>query len=152
ERSARRSAALGPEQRKLDVFIGKWINEGYTVARPEVPSAKILTSDIYEWAPGGFFILHTAYGRIGEHDVGGIEIISYEPQAGSYLSRFYDSQGNVNASQLTELDGAWTWSDKRARCTATFSQDSKTQTAHHESSEDGTTWIPSMDVTLRKIA
>ena len=59
-----------PEHRRLDVFIGKWINEGETVATPDVPAARIVTSDVYEWIPGRFSVLHTAYGRIGDLDVG----------------------------------------------------------------------------------
>jgi hypothetical protein len=41
-----------PEHTRLEVFIGKWINEGETVATSDAPAAKILTSDIYEWIPG----------------------------------------------------------------------------------------------------
>jgi hypothetical protein len=80
-------AAPGAEHRRLDVFIGKWINEGQTVARPGMPAMRILTSDIYEWAPGGFFVVHVAYGSIGHIDVGGVEIMSYDADAGSYRSR-----------------------------------------------------------------
>ena len=49
----------GAEHKLLDVFIGKWINEGHTAASADAPSVKILTSDVYEWVPGGFFVLHT---------------------------------------------------------------------------------------------
>ncbi len=151
ERTAETPAQPGPEHRKLGVFAGKWINQGHTIARDGVPSAEILTSDIYEWAPGGFFLVHSAYGRIGEFGVGGIEIISFDPAAGSYVSRFFDSQGNASTARLTEKDGHWTWADEHTRTTASFSQDGMVQTAHHESSEDGTTWIASMDVTLYRI-
>lgn len=91
ERSARQQTAPGPEHSRLGVFIGQWINMGHTVARPGVPSTQILTSDIYEWAPGGYFVVHTAYGRIGDIDVGGVEVIGYDPRAGSYRSHFFDS-------------------------------------------------------------
>jgi hypothetical protein len=100
ERTAKMPARPGPEHRKLDVFVGKWINQGHTVARDGVPPTEILTSDVYEWVPGGFFLIHTAYGRIGEHGVGGIEIISYDPAPGSYISRFFDSQGNAAAAAI----------------------------------------------------
>ncbi len=59
----------------LAVLVGKWINEGRTIGAGEIPSVPILTSDVYEWAPGGFFILHSAFGTIGETTVGGVEII-----------------------------------------------------------------------------
>jgi hypothetical protein len=55
----------------LAVLIGRWINEGRTTATAEVPPVPILTSDAYEWAPGGFFVVHTAFGKIGEASVGG---------------------------------------------------------------------------------
>jgi hypothetical protein len=59
----------------LGILIGKWINEGHTVATAEVSSVPILTSDAYEWATSGFFVVHSAYGRIGEASVGGVEIL-----------------------------------------------------------------------------
>jgi len=132
----------------LDVLIGKWINEGRTIASPEVPSAVILTSDIYEWAPGGFFVVHSAYGSIGETSVGGVEIIGVAGDA--YASTFYDSFGNVHTSRMEINGDVIRWLGERTRCTATLSDGGMTQVAHHESSHDGTTWTASMDVTLRK--
>jgi hypothetical protein len=43
----------------------------------------ILTSDVYEWAPGGFFVVHSAFGKIGETSVGGVEIIGVDGPAGA---------------------------------------------------------------------
>src|SRR5947209_2767608 len=99
----------GPEHKRLEVFIGKWINDGYTVAAPDSPSVKILTSDVYEWMPGGFFVLHTAYGRIGTMDVGGTEILGYDQATGNYFTRFYDNRGNVHESELTMDGDTCTW-------------------------------------------
>jgi hypothetical protein len=151
ERTSHHAATPGPEHRNLDIFIGKWINTGHTAPRPGVPSAEILTSDIHEWAPGGFVVIRSAYGLIGDIAVGAVEIISHDPAAGCYRAQLFDSQGNTSVSQLSEADGVWTWTGQRARCTATFSDDGTIQTAHHERSDDGLTWQPSMDVTLRKI-
>ena len=132
----------------LSVLIGKWINEGHTVATPEVPSLPILTSDVYEWAPGGFFVVHSAYGRIGDSSVGGVEIIAVAGDA--YSSTFYDSFGNVHTSRV-EVDGdVIRWLGELTRCTAIFTDGGLTQVAHHESSANGVSWTPSMEVTLRK--
>jgi hypothetical protein len=81
-----------------------------------------------------------------------VEIISHDPDAGCYRTQLFDSQGNTNVSQLRLADGVWRWTGPRTRCTATFSDDGSTQAAHHEYSEDGETWQPSMTVTLRKAA
>jgi hypothetical protein len=50
----------------LEILIGSWINQGQTIATPDVPPVPILTSDVYEWVPGGFFVVHSAFGKIGE--------------------------------------------------------------------------------------
>jgi hypothetical protein len=76
--------AATPGHEPLEIFIGKWMTAGETVATEDVPAVKILASDVYEWMPGGFFILHTAHGRIGEQDVGGTEIIGFDAAAKVY--------------------------------------------------------------------
>ncbi|MGC2174592.1 MAG: hypothetical protein WA614_03910 [Acidimicrobiales bacterium] len=134
----------------LDAFIGKWINEGCTVATSEAPSIPILTSDVYEWAPGGFFVIHTAYGKIGETSVGGVEVIGVDGDA--YRSTFYDSFGNVHTSRV-EIEGdVIKWFGDRTRCVATMEDEGSTQTAHHEVMIGDDKWVPSMDVTLRKVS
>lgn len=136
--------------RALEVFVGKWINEGHTVATEQAPSVPILTSDVYELAPGGFVVVHSAYGKIGETSVGGVEIIGVEGDA--YVSTFYDSFGNVHSSRV-EIDGdVVRWIGERTRCTATITDEGRTQVALHEASQDGVTFAPSMEVTLRKVA
>jgi hypothetical protein len=142
---------VGEEQRKLEIFIGKWINVGHTLTRPGVPSMPIITSDVYEWVPGGFFVLHAAYGKIGDIDVGGVEILGYQREAGHYRSQLFDSGGAASASTLSEVGGVWTWLGERTRCTATFSENNTVQSAHHELLLDGQGWQPSMEVTLRKV-
>jgi uncharacterized protein DUF1579 len=140
ERDARHEA--------LGVFIGKWINEGQTIGTPEAPSVPILTSDVYEWAPGGFFVIHSAFGRIGGTSVGGVEVIGVDGDG--YSSTFYDSFGNVHTSRMEIDRDVIKWFGERTRCVATIDDGGSTQVAHHEVTADGTNWIASMDVTLRK--
>lgn len=139
----------GPEHKLLDVFIGKWINEGQTVG--SAPAVKILTSDVYEWMPGGFFVLHTAYGRIGNMDVGGTEIISYDAASQQYRSHFFDSQGNISLQELTVSGDTWKWAGEQTRCTAVFTDRGKTQTAYHERLDEQGNWVSSMEVTLTRV-
>jgi hypothetical protein len=63
-----------------------------------------------EWVPGRFFVIHTAYGRIGDQAVGGIEIIGYDEMTRNFRTHFFDSQGNVGTQNLTFRDSVWTWS------------------------------------------
>jgi hypothetical protein len=141
----------GPEHKRLDVFIGKWMNEGQTIAGASAPAVSILTSDVYEWMPGGFFVLHTAYGRIGNMDVGGTEIIGYDAASKKYRSHFFDSQGNINMQEVTASGDTWKWTGEQTRCTAVFTDRGKTQRAHHERLDEHGNWVPAMDVTLIKV-
>lgn len=147
----RQSLEPADEHKRLGIFIGKWINEGFTVESPDAPSVKILTSDVYEWMPGGFFVLHTAYGRVGDVDVGGTEILGYDPGKMRYFATFYDSVGVVHEDALTVDGDSWTWKGSTTGCTAAFTQSGRVQTAHHVRLDPGGRWVPSMEVVLRKV-
>ena len=140
-RSPRRDEAL-------ELLIGNWINEGVTI-EAENPSVPIVTSDVYEWVPGRYFVIHSAYGMIGDTSVGGVEIIGVTGDG--YSSAFYDSFGNTHSSRMEIVGHVITWTGERTRCTATITEGGSTQVAHHEVSIDGKTWTASMDVTLRKV-
>jgi len=151
KRTTETGAAPDAAHRRLDIFIGKWINQGHTMASADVPSVEILTSDVYEWMPGGFFVLHTAYGRIGTMGVGGTEILSYDAESGSYRAHFFDSQGNVSVHRLAVQGDTWIWTGTTTRCRAIFTNDGMTQTAHHERLDEHGQWVPAMEVTLTKV-
>jgi hypothetical protein len=146
--------------RLLDVFIGRWITNGKTID-PDGSSVKIHSSDIYEWAPGGFFVIHTAYGGIGEVDVGGVEIIGFDGMSKKFDSHLFDNQDNIIISELTEDNGIWTWngptpfqkhgSIEQHRATVEVLENGKFMTAYHEISDDGENWKPCMDVKMTKV-
>jgi Protein of unknown function (DUF1579) len=136
---------------RLSVFIGRWLTEGETVATPERPSVKIFASDVYEWGPGGQFIMHPAYGRIEEQDVGGLEVIGYDPATEQFRTHFFDHTGNVITETLTFRDGTLEWQAMHHRCKGVFTDNGRTLTAHHERLDDGKRWAPSIIVTLRKV-
>jgi Protein of unknown function (DUF1579) len=140
-----------PEHEVLNSLVGKWITVGETIQADGTPALAISASDVYERVAGGYFVLHTAYGRIGDSNVGGIEIIGYDADAKKYLTYFFDSQGNITTEDLTYDDGTWTWSGPHTRATGVLSDDGKSMPTLHEWSEDGVTWRPSMDVTLWKV-
>jgi hypothetical protein len=75
---------------------------------------------------GGFFVIQSACGLIGDFAVGGAEIISHDSEAGCHRTPFFDSQGNTTGSQLRLVDGVWTWTGTQTR----FSDDRTIQTAH----------------------
>jgi hypothetical protein len=50
-----RPVEAGPEVRRLEVLIGRWITEGHVLDDAGEPATRIVASDVYEWAPGRFF-------------------------------------------------------------------------------------------------
>jgi hypothetical protein len=140
-----------PEHELLGSLIGKWMTVGETVPAEGEPAVTIHASDVYEWVAGGLFVVHTAYGVIGEEDVGGIELIGYDPTAKRFHTHFFDSQGNVSQQELTYDEGTWTWSGPHARATGVLSDGGRAMPTLHEWSDDGINWRPSMNITLRKV-
>lgn len=115
----------GVEYRLLDAIVGRWMNVGHTFGSDGVPDLSIRTTDIYEWAPGGFFVVHTAFGLIGEQAVGGIEITGrYNPEPRAFQTTFFDSQGNVTNEELFVDATTWRWVGTDVRCTGTLEKQS----------------------------
>ena len=90
-------AAPVPELERLNVFIGRWLTEGETTPQDGTPAEPIVASDVYQWAPGGRFIMHPAYGRIGSVAVGGLEVIGYDASTGQFETHFLIARGIPNA-------------------------------------------------------
>lgn len=135
----------------LDPIIGQWITEGYTAKDTQNPALQVVASDIYEWGPGRKFIIHYAYGRIGNTTAGGIEIIRYDQADRKFKTFFINSDGNVIEEELI-IDGKhWIWVGENVRCKGTWSDDGKSLTALHEKSHDGKNWAPAIDITLKKV-
>jgi Protein of unknown function (DUF1579) len=85
-----------PEHEFMSSLVGNWITLGETIPADGTPPLEIRASDIYEWVAGGFLLVHTAYGRIGETDVGGVELIGYDAETKKFRTYFFDSQGNIS--------------------------------------------------------
>jgi hypothetical protein len=144
-----------PEPDRLGIFVGRWRTTGRTTS-PDAPAVEIESTDIYEWLPGNHFVVHRWDSRIGEARAGGIEMMGYDAAAGAFRTHFFDSDGNSGTEQLTVEGQTWTWLGANVmgvawhRCTSDVSDDGNVMTARHEKSDDGVTWNPWMDVTLRR--
>src|SRR5262245_28243940 len=88
----------------------------------------ITTSDVYEWVPGGFFVLHTAYGRSGEFGGGAVEVIGYDDERGEYTSHLFDSAGNRSTHRLVKHGDVRTYFGDTTRATVEFSDGNTVQT------------------------
>ena len=151
-RSQKERQSRDPEYDNLEILIGKWINVGKTEPMGNEPPLNITTSDIYEWLPGKYWILHTAYGRLGNMDVGGVEMIGYDRETGKYISHFYDSRGNASEHEIIVDGNTMMWKGNGTSCTSVFTEKGKIQTAHHIRLDENGKWVPSMELVLTKVS
>lgn len=135
----------------LNPLIGRWITDGRTIATGDSPSVPIVASDTYEWLPGGFFVMHVAHGKIGDVPVGGIEILGWDEEKQTLTTWFFDSEGNHSSHRLTQNGDKWTWQGTDARATGILEDDGRRFVTKHERSDDGKTWLHSMDVVLTRV-
>jgi Protein of unknown function (DUF1579) len=142
---------LGPEHRRLEVFLGTWMSKGQTEAGPNGPAEKMMHHHSYEWLPGGFHLFHRWDGHIGEHESKGIEIIGYDAPSEAYDLHFFDSDGWSRIYKGTVHGRTWTLKGAGERCTIVFSEDAKTMTTHWDRTTDGVNWHPLCDVISTKI-
>ncbi|HEV8566709.1 MAG TPA: DUF1579 family protein [Actinoplanes sp.] len=161
-----RAPTPSPQTQRLGALVGRWRSEGHIVGDPPVP---ITGTDIYEWLPGGFFLVHHVDVVIGDQQVQAIELIGeYDPTIDAFTARAYDNEGNVTVMQArVDEQGVWTFTgggDVAAvarpdsadaggavRSTLTISPDRDGMTAKWERSDDGASWQPWMDMTFTRM-
>jgi hypothetical protein len=159
------AATPSPETQRLGALVGRWRSEGHIVGDTSVP---ITGTDIYEWLPGGFFLVHHVDVVIGEQKVQALEIIGeYDPTTDSFTGRAYDNLGNITIMRARVDDqGVWTFTgggdiapaaqpspdtSGAVRSTLTVSANKSSMTAKWERSDDGSTWQPWMDMTFTRM-
>ena len=156
-----------PEIQRVGALVGRWRSEGHIVGEVPVP---ITGTDVYEWLPGGFFLVHHVDVMIGQQPVQAIELIGeYDPTTDSFTGRTYDNQGEITIMRArVDERGVWTFTgggDVAAlarpssaadaggavRSTLTVSPDGSGMTAKWERCDDGATWQPWMDMTFTRM-
>jgi Protein of unknown function (DUF1579) len=155
-----------PETQRLGALVGRWRTEGHLVGDPPVP---ITGTDIYQWLPGGFFLVHHVDVLLGQQRVQALELIgSYDPATDTFLARAYDNLGDVTVMQA-RVDGQGVWrftgggdvapvarpptaeASGAVRSTLTITADRSGMTARWERSDDGVSWQPWMEVSFTRM-
>ena len=100
------ASAPSPQIQGLGALVGRWRSEGHVVADLPVP---ITGTDIYEWLPGGFFLVHRVDVVIGQQPVQALELIGeYDPATDSFTARAYDNLGKVTVMcARVDEQGVW---------------------------------------------
>lgn len=139
---------------QLAPFVGRWRSYGRTVATPTASAVEIEGTDVYEWFPGGKFLVHHVDVVMGGVPVRVIEVIGDpDPAVGGALRmRSFDNDGGFAEMRATvDADGVWTLTDGVAsRSTVVFGPDGQTMTARWERATHEGTWEPWMVMTFTR--
>lgn len=141
-----------PEHKRLEAFVGTWRTEGEIRASSSGPAARFHATDVYEWLPGGFFLVHRWDAHMPDGETKGIEIIGYDGASRTYLMHFFDNQGNTGIMRGSVESGIWRFTGETLRFTGGFQDDGNTLVGVWEQrSGEGSDWRPWMDVKLTKV-
>jgi hypothetical protein len=143
----------GPEQQKLNYFVGNWTSEGELKPGPMGPGGKITMNSDDQWMDGGFFVvIHSTFKSAEMGNGSGIAFMGYDPQEKIYTYDEFNSTGEASHSKGTVAGDTWTWTNDmkmgpqimKARFTIKIVS-STSYTYKYEMSMDGTTWNLVMD-------
>lgn len=144
------------QNKKLDVFIGKWHTKGEIFDIHGAVVGKVDAIDTYEWLPGQYAMIHYADSNMGDDKIHAIEIIGYDPARKAYFGPFFDDHGGAGQEEISTDGKTWTWYGENVmgvkyhRCNAVFTDDN-TITALHEFSDDGQSWHEWMPIALTRM-
>ena len=95
----------GPEEKRLEYFVGTWKIESEIKPNDYVPAGKSVINQTYSLGPGGFSIASRAEGQIPRTD----GIIAYDSHAKAYTEFYVSSVGLVGTGTATVNGNTWTW-------------------------------------------
>ncbi|MGO9862440.1 MAG: DUF1579 family protein [Terriglobales bacterium] len=143
----------GPEQQKLNYFVGNWTSEGDLKPGPMGPGGKVTSNDDNQWMDGGFFVVfHATFKITGMGGGTGLAFMGYDPQEKVYTYDEFNSMGEATHSKGTFDGDTWSWANDMKMgpqtMKARYSMKIVSPTSYtfkFEVSPDGTNWTLVMD-------
>jgi hypothetical protein len=157
---------VGPEQKKLEVFVGDWTYEGSVSDTPLGPGGKFAGKATFRMILDGLFLESRAEdkGVYGGKEIifKGITIQWFDPIKMAYLSHGYDNDSFVNRSVTTVSGNIWNGTGEqtdskgksyKTKHSSTIAADGKSIIEKAEISTDGgKTWMPYWEDTMKKVS
>lgn len=134
----------------LNKIAGRWITQTNIFARNGQPASKVIGSDVWQWSPGGSFLVHNAYGIRDKSGFGALEITGYNAKTGGFESYIFNPDGSFEMGTLTIANNTWIWNSKGVRTTGVMDEEGKILNVKHEHTTDGKTYELFMETVLTK--
>ncbi|TDD71338.1 hypothetical protein E1262_06970 [Jiangella aurantiaca] len=127
---------------KLDALTGAWRSEGETVDDPVV---RIEGSDVYEWLPGRYFLVHHVDVTIDGRRYQALEVFGAEGDA--VVARAYDSDGETGTMTVrADEAGVVTLTGPASRARLIVAGDGASMAARWDRRDDAGEWRHWMDM------
>jgi hypothetical protein len=141
-------------QRKGDPAIGNWPTHALDGGFDAVDGLRIGDpgkthgdgEEIYEWMPGGYFLVHRWEPAVGARPFRETEIVGYKPARGDYFKRFLD---NHSEYRFSGGGGIWTFEEQNTRATVALTDASASLDIAWQWADDGSDWLPVCDLVSR---
>ncbi|MCL5745808.1 MAG: DUF1579 domain-containing protein [Acidobacteria bacterium] len=152
----------GPEQKKLEMFVGSWTYEGAAEATPFWPAGKYRGKMTARMVLRGFFLESRAEDK-GEtgYIYQNVVLRGYDAVTKTYSTRGFENDGSGFSESMTLNGTTWTSTGTktdnkgkvyRTRNVTTFSPDGRSFTEEGEySADEGKTWLSSYKDTVKKV-
>ena len=111
-----------PLNKRLEVFIGEWREEGRTFQSPFTPEAKVSSLQTWEWLPGEQFIIHRLSGRLGDNDIALSKLLDLIPRTRTMVctrsttTAVRIAGNSVSATALGHSQGTGRKKERQRRC------------------------------------
>jgi hypothetical protein len=104
----------GPEQKRLEYFVGKWTTEGELKPGPMGPGGKLTSNDTCEWFEGGFAVICRGDGTTPMGPGKSLGILGYSAEEKVYTYYGVDNSGMSMTSvpRGTLTGDTWTYTDE----------------------------------------
>ena len=135
------------EHIKLGIFVGEWETSGSVFATETSQAVAISGTDVYEWLPGGFFLLHRVKATMGNVGTESTEIIGWNAKEQLFLVRSFDAFGNCEEYLMDLCSGFLSFRSTELRFRGAFSEDKQELSGIWEK-DDGVGWYPQMETRL----
>lgn len=99
----------GPEQNRLQYFVGAWHSEYELKPGPFGPGGKMTNTDRSELMPGGFFLITHTEGKGALGDLKELALMGYDTEAKAYTYDAYNNFGQAEHFKGAVNGDTWTW-------------------------------------------
>ncbi len=141
---------MAPALQRLEPFAGTWHTTGTVLAT----SAAYTATDIYEWLPGGHFLVHRWDATMPEGRSQGIEIIGPDASNGAigrYTMHSFDNTGKADTMRAVVDGKSVAFDGNGVRFRGAFNGDGSEMSGTWSLQAQGSAdWEPWMSVTLKR--